>query len=139
MQSYISTLRKEVKHLGINIVQFKLGTFYDVRETVDKALVVRADCNRSPGASEKRLEDGPLVPAEYPSQTSLRELHNSVFDAIVRGKGRGGTVFVGRGSRIYDWVSRWVPEGLIGHILEFRKGRSGSEEYTNGYGSLVYG
>lgn len=133
MQSYISTLRKEVMHLGANIVHFKLGTFDDGQETADKALVVRPAGNKTSGAYGRRLGDDTPVLAD-PSQDPLRELHNSVFDAIVRGKGRGGTIFVGQGSRTYDWVSRWVPGGLIGRILEFRKRRSGDEEYQNVYG-----
>ena len=130
MHSYISTLRKEVMPLGVNIVHFKLGTFDDGPETADKALVVRTAGQRPLGAMGRRLGDEIPVRAE-PSQDPLRELHNSVFDAIVRGKGRGGTVFVGPGSRTYDWVSRWVPGGLIGRILEFRKQRSGNGAYQN--------
>lgn len=125
MQSYISTLRKEVMHQGINVVHLKLGTFESGRGTVDKALVLRAAYGRMSGANGKKL-DG-VMPAEH-SQSSLRELHNSVFDAIARGKGRGGTVFVGQGSRTYDWVSRWVPSGLIGRILEFRKQQGYGDE-----------
>lgn len=132
MQSYISTLRKEVMYLGVNIVHFKLGTFDNSQETADKALIVRAAGNKTTGASGRRLGDDDPVPAEQ-SHDPLRELHNNVFDAIVRGKGRGGTIFVGQGSRTYDWVSRWVPSGLIGRILEFRKRRSGAGECQNAF------
>ena len=48
----------------------------------------------------------------------LRELHNSVFDAIVRDKGRGRTVFVGSGSWLYDFVGKWVPGGVVGWMLD---------------------
>lgn len=47
----------------------------------------------------------------------LSELHDGVFDAIKRGKGAGGTMFVGRGSRMYDIVARWVPDGVVGWML----------------------
>lgn len=46
--------------------------------------------------------------------SSLRELHFGVFDAIVGDRGRGGTIFVGKGSRAYDYISRFVPEEIIG-------------------------
>lgn len=49
--------------------------------------------------------------------TSLRELHNNIFDAIVRGKGKNGTIFVGRGSRTYDLVGKWVPNIVIGWMM----------------------
>lgn len=120
-------------HLGVNIVHFKLGTFDDGQDTADKALVVRAASNKLSGAFGRRPSDGAPVLRD-PSQDPLRGLHNSVFDAIVRGKGRGGTIFVGQGSRTYDWVSRWLPGGLIGRILEFRRKRSGDEEYQKVYG-----
>lgn len=56
--------------------------------------------------------------------SSLRELHNCVFDAIVRDKGRGGTIFVGSGSWTYDFVGRWVPGGVVGWMLG-RRGKRG--------------
>ena len=49
--------------------------------------------------------------------SSLRELHNGVFDAIVRGKGRNGTMFLGRGSRTYDLVGKWVPNSVVGWMM----------------------
>ena len=135
MRSYISTLRKEVIHLGINIVHFKLGTFDHDRETADNSLILRGVGNRmtGTGAGGRRL-DGIIPATAEQSQGPRRELHNSVFDAIVRGKGRGGTIFVGQGSRTYDWVSRWVPGGLIGRILEFRRQRSGDGGVQEVYG-----
>lgn len=123
MQSYISTLRKEVVPQGINVVHFKLGTFDYGHETVDRALVLRAASDRIGSDDEKKLGGAdPVAPShEVFKGSPLRELHNSVFDAIARGNGRGGTVFVGQGSRTYDLVSRWVPGGLIGWILGFRR------------------
>lgn len=55
--------------------------------------------------------------------SSLRELQNGVFDAIVRGKGKGGTVFVGSGSWMYNFVGRCVPGGVVGWML-----RAGSKK-----------
>lgn len=127
MQSYISTLRKEVAHQGINVVQFKLGTFDYGQDAVDKALILRSNYDRRAEAEGKSPDVGATVPVGQSTEmfrgSPLHELHISVFDAIARGKGRGGTVFVGQGSRTYDLVSRWVPGGLIGWILELRKRR----------------
>jgi hypothetical protein len=50
--------------------------------------------------------------------SSLRELNNAVFDAMVREK--GGVVRVGMGSRVYGFVGRWVPSGLVGWMLGVR-------------------
>ena len=53
--------------------------------------------------------------------TMLRQLHNGVFDAIERGRRSGGTIFLGRGSRTYDLIGRWVPEGIIGWMMNTAK------------------
>ena len=47
----------------------------------------------------------------------LRELHNAIFDAVVRGKGKGTTLFVGRGSRLYYVVGNWAPAGIVGWMM----------------------
>jgi hypothetical protein len=51
--------------------------------------------------------------------SSLRELNDAVFDAMVKGK--GGIVRVGAGSGIYSFVGRWVPRGLVGWMMGLRK------------------
>jgi hypothetical protein len=51
--------------------------------------------------------------------SSLRELNNAVFDAMVSGK--SGVVRVGMGSHVYGFVGRWVPKGLVGWIMGLRK------------------
>ena len=48
--------------------------------------------------------------------SSLRELHNGVFDVLTGREGRG-VRWVGRGSRIYDFVGTWMPRGLVGWML----------------------
>lgn len=64
---------------------------------------------------------------ERASGSSPRELHNTVFDAIIRGKGRGGTVFVGRGAWTYDLIGRWVPGGVVGWMMGSKR--------SSGFGS----
>ena len=54
----------------------------------------------------------------------LRELHNAVFDAVVKDKGRGGAVFVGSGSWMYDFVGKWVPGGVVGWMLDTKNRRT---------------
>ena len=49
----------------------------------------------------------------------LRELHNAIIDAMA--VGRGGTVRVGMGSVLYDFVGVWVPRGLVGWMMGIRK------------------
>lgn len=78
-----------------------------MRETSAQAKFVRD------AAAAAAARVGPAVKG-----SPLRELHVAVFDAIVRERGRSGTMFVGRGSRTYDFISRWVPAGVVGWMLK---------------------
>lgn len=78
-----------------------------MRETSAQAKFVRD------AAATAAARVGPAVKG-----SPLRELHVAVFDAIVRERGRSGTMFVGRGSRTYDFISRWVPAGVVGWMLK---------------------
>jgi len=54
------------------------------------------------------------------------------FDAMVRGK--GGVVRVGMGSRVYGFVGRWVPSGLVGWMMGVR-GVGDKEEFGRAPGT----
>ena len=121
LQQYITTLRKEVQDQHLNVVQFQMGGFdYGTAVDDDQQQLIMSQYFSVAEATRQRLEKKLLVhkPAKG---TSLRKLHNDVFDAIVRGKGKNGTVFVGRGSRTYDLVGRWIPSGILGWMLGTHK------------------
>ena len=121
LQQYISTLRKEVQGQGVNIVQFQLGHFdYGLAASDDQQQLVLSQHMSVAEATKKRLQQKGLL-QEKSKGTSLRELHNSVFDAIVRGKGKNGTVFVGQGARVYDLVGKLVPGGIVGWMMSNSK------------------
>lgn len=121
LQQYISTLRKEIHEQGVNVVQFQLGHFdYGVSIPDNyQQLVLSQQISRSQ-ATKRRLEEKGVSPKDAKG-TSLRELHNNVFDAIVRGKGRNGTVFVGQGARTYSLIGRLVPDGIVNWMVNARK------------------
>ena len=126
LQQYITTLRKEVKDQNVNIVQFQMGDFdYGLAVDDDQQQLMLSQHFSVAEATRQRLEKKSLV-HKSTKGTSLRKLHNDVFDAIMRGKGRNGTVFVGRGSRTYDIVGRWIPSGILGWML----GTSKTNVYT---------
>ena len=101
----------------VNIVQFKLGHFdYGLSVENDQQQLALSQHFSIAETTKQRLENKGLQKGSARG-TSLRELHNDVFDAIVRGKGKGGTVFVGRGSRTYDLVGKWIPSGIVGYIM----------------------
>lgn len=69
----------------------------------------------------------------------VRHLHNAVFDALAPPavfhpfggerkwvvRKTSGTVFVGSGARVYEWIGRWVPGGLVGMVMAFKERREG--------------
>lgn len=121
LQHYISTLRKETQGQDINIVQFQLGHFdYGLTASDDQQQLVLSQHMSVAEATRKRLQQKGLL-QEKSMGTSLRELHNSIFDAIVRGKGRNGTIFVGQGARVYDIVGKLVPGGIVGWMMSAGK------------------
>lgn len=98
-----------------------MGHFdYGLAITDDQQQLVRSQHISVAEATKQRLVQKGLVP-KTAKGTSLRELHNSVFDAIVRGKGKNGTVFVGQGSRMYDLVGKFVPSGIVGLMMDAGK------------------
>ena len=121
MQGYIDTLRKEVAATDIHIVQLKLGTFDFDLAPMSRALVPARDIGGEEStAGNVAREDSAAVAGTGPAVkgSPLRELHRGVFDAIISERGRSGTMFLGRGSRTYDYVSRWVPAGVVGWMLK---------------------
>ncbi|KAF1997503.1 DUF1776-domain-containing protein [Amniculicola lignicola CBS 123094] len=133
IEGFTASLKNELGTLGIDVCQFKLGTF---------------DCSNVGGKQHLQSLAGPdtnfwptaaraSYAANYVNQTraagrrgllnhtggsgsSLRELHNSVFDALTQKKPRS-TWRVGRGSVTYGLVGDWVPSGLVGWMLGVRR------------------
>lgn len=102
------------------MVQFMLGNFdYGLAVDDDQQQLVISHHLSVADATRQRLEIQGLA-KKAAKGTSLRELHNDIFDAIVRGKGRNGTIFVGSGSRLYGIVGKWVPSGIVGWMMGFR-------------------
>ena len=119
MNQYISTLRQEVQIEGVNVVQIRLGHFdYGANLSENQQLVPSQYSPRAAFARRRLEQKGIEKPVKG---QSLRQLHNGVFDAMVRGKGRNGTIFVGRGARSYDLVGKWVPDGIVGWMIGVAK------------------
>lgn len=52
--------------------------------------------------------------------SSLKELHNAVFD-VIDGSLTSGTVRVGLGASVYGFVGRWFPRGLVSWMMGIRR------------------
>ncbi|TDZ13437.1 UPF0744 protein [Colletotrichum sidae] len=68
--------------------------------------------------------------------SSLRHLHNAVFD-VIDGSITSGTVRVGLGASVYGFVGRWVPRGIVSWMIGIRRVDELSAWQTSSYdGSL---
>ena len=142
-QRYIQSLRRETAP-ELNVVEIKMGSF----DYGSDAMGAAEERNASQSQIVPRSEImawNPLRRARYVREqlglrpkeskgTSLRQLHHSVFDAIMRGKGENGTIFVGNGSRMYHLIGQWAPEGLVGWMMG-----SGRTTETTGVDEVVKG
>ena len=140
MNQYISTLRHEVGIQGVNIAELKLGHFNIPQTSISSSAhpSINSDNKRetSISASDDLISSSSVstlrfhrpsraeltkqrLQASTPTKggTSLRKLHNAVFDVVERRYGIGGTTFVGRGARTYDLVGRWAPDGLVSWMM----------------------
>ena len=97
---------------GVNVVHFRLGHFDYGPALTDNQQLVQSQYSPRAGFAKRRLEQKGVE--KTVKGQSLRELHNGIFDAIVRGRGRNGTIFAGRGARSYYFVGRWIPRGIVG-------------------------
>jgi hypothetical protein len=52
--------------------------------------------------------------------SSLRDLHNAVFD-VIDGSNKSDVVRVGLGASVYGFVGRWVPRGLVAWMMGIRR------------------
>lgn len=132
LEGFSASLRAELGTLGIDVIQFHLGTFDYSHVGPKHHLQSRAAGSPHAWPATTRA----LYAQNFESQTrtgqsrgflsadksgsSLRELHNAVFDAMTQKRPRS-VWRVGRGSRTYDLVGNWVPEGLVGWMMGLRR------------------
>jgi NAD(P)-dependent dehydrogenase (short-subunit alcohol dehydrogenase family) len=132
LEGFLASLRAELGTLGIDVLQFHLGTFDYSHVGPKHHLQTRASASAHvwPATTralyarnfESQTRAGPgrgFLEAEN-SGSSLRELHNGVFDALTQQRPRS-VWRVGRGSVTYDLVGSWVPEGLVRWMMGLRR------------------
>jgi NAD(P)-dependent dehydrogenase (short-subunit alcohol dehydrogenase family) len=132
LEGFLASLRAELGTLGIDVLQFKLGTFDYSHVGPKHQLQTRAAGSPHAWPATTRA----LYARNFETQTragpsrgflntdnsgsSLRELHNAVFDALTQNRPRS-VWRVGRGSVSYDLVGNWVPKGLVGWMMGLRR------------------
>ncbi|KAH7076712.1 hypothetical protein BKA63DRAFT_602467 [Paraphoma chrysanthemicola] len=131
LEGFLASLRAELGTLNIDVIQFHLGTFDYSHVGPKHHLQTRAAGSPHAWPATTRA----LYARNFESQTraaqsrgfdvgssgsSMRELHNAVFDALTQKRPRS-VWRVGRGSVTYDLVGNWVPEGLVGWMMGLRR------------------
>ncbi|KAL5398562.1 hypothetical protein PMIN03_012767 [Paraphaeosphaeria minitans] len=132
LEGFTASLRGELGTLGIDVCQFKLGTFDCSRVGSKHHLQTTAGPNTMVWpATTRKLYASNFVNQSRAAQhrglhtanstgSSLRELHDAVFDALTQRRPRR-VWHVGRGSVAYDMVGSWVPAGLVGWMMGVRR------------------
>ncbi|KAH8813063.1 hypothetical protein F5884DRAFT_672795 [Xylogone sp. PMI_703] len=158
LTSFTQVLSAELSPLSIPVTQLQLGTFdfsnFSAKNQLQTLQSQRAETLRWDESARQvygknfvALSSGSVGAAKGCGSTgglskgsSLRELNNAVFDAMVRNK--GGIIRVGQGSKLYGFIGNWVPRGLVGWMLGLRRvnhlsnefGRGSSPSSEDGYG-----
>jgi NAD(P)-dependent dehydrogenase (short-subunit alcohol dehydrogenase family) len=132
LEGFLATLRAELGTLGIDVLQFHLGTFDYSNVGPKHHLQTKAPPSpHAWPAATRELYANNFVNHTRIGQirglfnqnshgTSLRELHNAVFDAVTQKRPRK-VWRVGRGSVTYGLVADWVPSGLVGWMMGLRR------------------
>jgi hypothetical protein len=145
LTSFTEVLSAELQPLDIPVTHLQLGTFdfsafspHSRQLTVQsqRAETLRWDegARQAYGKNYVALSKGKGAGSVIGKGTSLRDLNNSVFDAMFRGK--SGAINVGMGSSLYGFVGRWVPRGLVGWMMGIRRVGNYEKEFGKGIGGV---
>jgi hypothetical protein len=138
LTSFTTVLKAELKPLNIPVTHLQLGNF-DIRAFAphNKQLTLsgaraetRAWNESTRGAYARNYVNTTTKSPALGHGSSLRELNKAVFDSMV--SGRGGVVRVGMGSSVYGFVGRWVPSGLVAHMMGMRGATAPPGEFSGG-------
>ncbi|KAL2257421.1 hypothetical protein VTK26DRAFT_201 [Humicola hyalothermophila] len=145
LSAFTEVLRAELSPLGVPVTHLQLGTF-DFSGFTPAANSRLLHQPPPPPSSSSLIEDADALPWPEPARhaygrnyvsqsgsaiasgrvvrclrgSSLRELHNAVFD-VLDGSLTSGTVRVGLGASVYGFVGRWVPRGLVAWMMGIRR------------------
>ncbi|KAF2146688.1 uncharacterized protein K452DRAFT_282870 [Aplosporella prunicola CBS 121167] len=136
LEGFTSSLKGELSTIGIDVCHIKLGTF-DCSGVGNKQYLQSLRDRRTdewPAAARALYAENYVTQARIAGSrglfadngstakgSSLRELHNAVFDALTRRQAQK-VWRVGRGSVAYDIVGSWVPAGMVRWMLGIRAG-----------------
>ncbi|KAF2627890.1 DUF1776-domain-containing protein [Macroventuria anomochaeta] len=132
LEGFLATLRGELRTLSIDVIQFHLGTFDFSNVGPKHQLQTKAAPNPHawPTTTRQLYADNFVNHTRVGQSrglfnqnshgTSLRELHNAVFDAVTQKRPRK-VWCVGRGSVTYGLIGDWVPSSLVDWMMGLRR------------------
>ncbi|ATY64895.1 hypothetical protein A9K55_005254 [Cordyceps militaris] len=138
LSAFTEVLTAELRPLDIPVTHMQLGTF-DFAGFVPARNLAIGQGQHTTGQPQETLvwPDGAkhVYARNFVAQTSsaisgarirgfkgssLRRLHNSVFD-VIDGSITSDTVRIGLGSSVYGFVGRWAPRGLVSWLMGIRR------------------
>ncbi|KAM3436051.1 hypothetical protein MY4824_004529 [Beauveria thailandica] len=138
LAAFTEVLTAELRPLDIPVTHMQLGTF-DFAGFVPARNLAIGQGQHTTGQPQETLvwPDGArhVYARNFVAQTSsaisgarirgfkgssLRRLHNSVFD-VIDGSITSDTVRIGLGSSVYGFVGRWAPRGLVSWLMGIRR------------------
>ncbi|KAH8906310.1 DUF1776-domain-containing protein [Coniochaeta sp. PMI_546] len=147
LSAFTEVLAAELRPLSIPVTHIQLGTFDFQGFTPEKnhQTAQRAGNGYQPGLLMAPAENAETLAwpesarhaygRNYVNQSasaiavgrirglrgsSLRSLHNAVFD-VIDGSNTSGVVRIGLGSSVYGFVGRWVPRSLVSWMMGIRR------------------
>lgn len=146
--SLVTSLRRELAPVGVDVCHLKLGTFDTSgvignknAQPIQILNAARADILCWPPAARAAYarnyaaqQSGKSIGSHGIKGSSLRELHLAVFDALTDVKPRA-VMRVGSGSLVYEIFGKCAPDGLVGWILNVGRGEETGTGFVGGWGS----
>ncbi|KAK6078887.1 DUF1776-domain-containing protein [Seiridium cupressi] len=131
LSAFTDVLTGELRPLAIPVTHVQLGTFdfAGFVPTRHSNLLPAAETTNWPESARHVYGKNYVAQASSSISagrirglrgSSLRELHNAVFD-VIDGSEQSGVVRIGLGAGLYGFVGRWAPRGLISWMMGIRR------------------
>jgi len=135
LEGFAASLGAELSTLGVQLCHLKLGTFdrgsHGAGQHIERtgrgevsswSAHARGAYANNYHASDSELKDMAVLTRRSKGSrgSSLRELHNAVFDALTQ-RSLQRVWRVGRGSLLHEVVGSWVPPGIVGWMMGMKQ------------------
>lgn len=130
LTSAAEVLSAELSPLGVPVTHVQLGTFdfssivgprtsHPLTVGAQRAETLKWDASSRQAYAKNFVALTSKGRLNHGKGSSLRELNDTIFDAMMRSS--GGVIRVGVGMGLYGFVGRWVPRGIVGWMMGLRR------------------